>query len=327
MTDGNNSTSGEAMREQGVFLLGLYRAGLGLPERELYRYFLDYAVKLTESKIGFFHLLEADQKTIKLTAWNQAVVRNCIIPKETHYPIEKAGNWIDCVRLKKPIMYNNYVNSPNQKGLPKGHVGIERMLSIPIIEDNEVFAIFGVGNKESDYENKDLQKLELVATELNKILKQRRIEAQLRQAKEQYQALFQNMNEGVAFCKLLYDENGVPDDFLYLETNKAFEHITKLTSVMGKKASETERRMKDDPELFCIYSRVAQSGKVEKHEVYSKPLDLWLSISVYSPLKGYFAAVLEDITSRKGAEQKLEEHNKQLEKLVEARTKQLHEKE
>jgi signal transduction histidine kinase len=44
-------------------------------------------------------------------------------------------------------------------------------------------------------------------------------------------------------------------------------------------------------------------------------------------LKGFFAAVLEDITSRKGAEQELEEHNKQLEKLVEARTRQLHEQE
>ena len=35
---------------------------------------------------------------------------------------------------------------------------------------------------------------------------------------------------------------------------------------------------------------------------FFKPLSLWLSISVYCPAKGYFAAVFEDITERKKSE-------------------------
>ncbi len=35
---------------------------------------------------------------------------------------------------------------------------------------------------------------------------------------------------------------------------------------------------------------------------FFKPLRLWLSISVYCPAKGYFAAVFEDVTERKKTE-------------------------
>ena len=27
---------------------------------------------------------------------------------ETHYPLEQAGNWVDCVRLKGPVIYNDF---------------------------------------------------------------------------------------------------------------------------------------------------------------------------------------------------------------------------
>ena len=42
--------------------------------------------------------------------------------------------------------------------------------------------------------------------------------------------------------------------------------------------------------------------KKEKFEYFLKPLSLWLSVSVYSPAKGYFAAVFEDISERKKSE-------------------------
>lgn len=58
--------------------------------------------------------------------------------------------------------------------------------------------------------------------------------------------------------------------------------------------------------LFESYSRVALTGKPEKFEIDFKPLAQWLSISVYSPTKGYFVSVFDDITKRKRYEKKLE---------------------
>jgi hypothetical protein len=109
---------GNDSEDKGRFLLELYRKALSLSEKELYEYFLDNAVKLTESTIGFFHFVSDDQKSIMLTTWNKEALKNCTANYATHYSIEQAGNWADCVRLKRAIIFNDFAKSPNKKGLP-----------------------------------------------------------------------------------------------------------------------------------------------------------------------------------------------------------------
>jgi len=130
----------------------------------------------------------------------------------------------------------------------------------------------------------------------------------LRKSEEQYRSLFSNMMDGFAFCKMIFDEEDRPIDFIYLQVNDAFEKITGLKKelVLGRKVTEAiPGTEKANPELFEIYGRVASTCKQEKFEIYFKPLSLWLSVSVYCPQKGYFAAMFEDISERKKAEQEL----------------------
>ena len=54
-----------------------------------------------------------------------------------------------------------------------------------------------------------------------------------------------------------------------------------------------------------IYGKVALTGKETKFDIYFEPLEIWLSISVYSPRKGYFVAIFDNITERKKAEKAL----------------------
>ena len=140
------------------------------------------------------------------------------------------------------------------------------------------------------------------------ITERKKAEDALRKSEEEYSSLFANMIDGFAYCQMIFDEKGKPVDFVYLQINDAFERITGLKRdlVVGKKVTQAIPGIKDaNPELFEIYGRVALTGQKEKFEVFFKPLSLWLSISVYSPAKGYFAAVFEDITERKKMEQEL----------------------
>ena len=72
-----------------------------------------------------------------------------------HYPIAQAGNWADCVRVKGPVIYNDFANSPDRQGLPPGHTPIKRFMSVPILANGKVAIVFGMGNKAQEYTDRD----------------------------------------------------------------------------------------------------------------------------------------------------------------------------
>ena len=133
----------------------------------------------------------------------------------------------------------------------------------------------------------------------------------LRESETRYRLLFQNMLDGFAYCQMLFDEHGHANDFLYLDVNAAFGRLTGLHDVVGKKVSEVIPGVREThPELLEIYGRVAKTGQPERFEIDFRPLGFWFSISVYSPRPDHFAAVFDNITDRKKAEEALRAANR-----------------
>ena len=141
----------------------------------------------------------------------------------------------------------------------------------------------------------------------------RRAEQALLKSEQLYRSLFGNMLDAFAYCKMHFDDQGRPVDFVYLEVNSAFEKLTGLENVIGKKVTQMIPGIKESyPDLFEIYGRVALTGKPEKFEIDFKPLRAWFSISVYSMEKEYFVTVFDNITERKRAEEELKKRTEEL---------------
>ncbi|MEO5859048.1 MAG: PAS domain S-box protein [Pyrinomonadaceae bacterium] len=122
----------------------------------------------------------------------------------------------------------------------------------------------------------------------------------LRESEARYHSLFENMIEGYAYCEVIYGEDGELVDLIYLEVNRAFGELTGLTDVVGKRATELIPTVKEtNPELFPLYGGVASTGRPAKFETFLEPLDVWLSITLYSPDTDHLVAVFENITESK----------------------------
>jgi PAS domain S-box-containing protein len=131
-----------------------------------------------------------------------------------------------------------------------------------------------------------------------------RAEDAVRESEKRYHLLFQNMLEGCTYCRMIFDEQDLPVDFVYIYVNDAFKQLTGLKDVINRRVTEVIPGIREsNPDLFVIYGRVARTGRAERFEVYLEPLSVWLSVSVYSTETGFFIAVFDNITERKMAEE------------------------
>ena len=126
------------------------------------------------------------------------------------------------------------------------------------------------------------------------------------ESERRYRSLFENMLEGFAYCQMLFDDRGHPQDFVYLEVNGSFEKLTGLKDVVGRKFSEVvPGGERSQPELIERYSRVALTGEPARFETEVAGLRMWFSVSAYAAGNGCFIATFDNITERKQAEEAL----------------------
>ncbi len=124
-------------------------------------------------------------------------------------------------------------------------------------------------------------------------------EQELRESNDRYYSLFNHMLSGFASCKLLYDDQNQPVDFLVISVNDAAEKLTGLKNPAGKAVSEIIPGHNElNRDLFEMYVRVASTGKPENVEKEIKPLGIWLSLSVYSTERNLFVIIFDNITER-----------------------------
>jgi len=204
---------------------------------------IEIAEQATDSRIAYLHFLNEDQNTVELGTWSAATRNICNVVYDRHYPIEKAGVWADSARTRKPCIHNDYATLAERRGVPEGHVRLVRHLGVPVIDEERVTLLVGVGNKPTDYEQ-DVDVLTRVARRIWAVIRQRRV-------LEHYLGLeqrFRHLGEVGAFLGFEYD---IDEDALWLDDG--FERMfgagtpppspTHLTVLLERVAPDDRERL------------------------------------------------------------------------------------
>jgi diguanylate cyclase (GGDEF)-like protein len=136
--------------------------------------------ELTGSVISFIHFVNSDENSIELVTWSKRTLKDyCNAVYDSHYPIRQAGIWADALRQHQPVVFNDYASYSGKHGLPEGHAPLVRLISVPVIEGGKVVMLAGVGNKPEDYDNEDVESVQLIANDIWRLVQRRRMLKQL----------------------------------------------------------------------------------------------------------------------------------------------------
>lgn len=143
------------------------------------------------------------------------------------------------------------------------------------------------------------------------ITETKQTEEKLRASEERYRTLFESIDEGFCIIEMLFDVDGKPQDYRFVDLNPMFEKMTGLASAEGRNARELNPALEDW--WIETYGKVALTGKAVRFEHHSESMGRWFDVfaSRYGgEASRNVAIVFNDISDRKRAEEVLKEANR-----------------
>ncbi|MEH2278578.1 MAG: ATP-binding protein [Nostoc sp.] len=130
----------------------------------------------------------------------------------------------------------------------------------------------------------------------------------LHESSDKYRGLFDSMHEGYCIIQMLYDAQGKPVNWRFLEVNPAFEKHNGLTNATGKTIRELAPSI--EPKWMEIYGGVAETGESlrfkESSDTLKRSFDLY-AFRVGLPQERKVAVLFNNITERKRNEERWQE--------------------
>jgi PAS domain S-box-containing protein len=145
--------------------------------------------------------------------------------------------------------------------------------------------------------------VEAVAGTTRDITERKQTEAALRASEERYRTLFESIDEGFCVIEMLFDENGTPIDYRFLETNPAFGKQTGLEQAIGKRILQLAPTL--EKHWFEIYGKIAMTGEPLRFENHAEALNRWYDVYAFrvgQPESHKVAILFNDISDRKRTE-------------------------
>ena len=291
---------------------------------ELLQKTLDEAEVLTGSLIGFAHFLEADQKTLQMQMWSTNTMENmCNIEgKGLHYPVDQAGVWADCVSTRAPLIHNDYANLPNRKGLPQGHAPVLRELVVPVMRNDLIVMIMGVGNKPTDYDDSDIETLSQLANLAWDIVHRKQAEELLKESEWRNRIVSELTTDYIFVVNV--DSSGI------LKLYWASDNLLRITGRTIHDAATPDLwksiiHPDDRGRFFDFVNQIlstAEAGELECRSLYKHGGERWVHIFARPQIgEGNkvttIVGAVQDITGRKQADEQLQESEKRFRNLVE----------
>lgn len=182
---------------------------------------------------------------------------------------------------------------------------IRSMADVPLLKDGRLLGVLFVHRREAHRWTQDeLSLLQAVAERTWDAVERARAEAALRESESRYRGLFRSIDEGLCIVEMLFDAQGRPIDYRYVEVNDVFERQTGIRHPVGR----TVRELVPGIEDFWVetYGRVALTGDSTRFVQRTAVMGRWFDVFAFRvgrPGQRHVAILFKDLTAEKRAEE------------------------
>ena len=138
---------------------------LTVPDDEMFGEVLNVVLEAMKSEHGLFGYVDEGGVLVCPSMSRDAWEKCQVTDKSNRFPRETWGGiWGRCLVEKIPLCSND----PGR--VPEGHIPIRRVLAVPVLHNKELIGLFVIANKPADYDARDKEQLELIASYVAPVL-------------------------------------------------------------------------------------------------------------------------------------------------------------
>lgn len=120
---------------------------------------LTAAKKLTDSKYGYVGYIDEETGYFYIPKFSKKIMDECRLENKEVLFKKFRGLWGWSIKHKKVLVSNDVRSDRRARGVPQGHIKIEKFLAIPVIKNNKVIGQIAVANSKRDYNKEDIELL------------------------------------------------------------------------------------------------------------------------------------------------------------------------
>ncbi len=124
------------------------------------------------------------------------------------------------------------------------------------------------------------------------------------------QLILEKMPDGFARHRVVFDDNGNPEKYIFQEINSTFEKLTDLKKekIIGEEVEKVLKKTGNSPQnLLKEYREVVLKQKTIVTEFFSHGLNAYYQVIIFPEGKEHFSIILRDITDKYEKEERIKE--------------------